>query len=517
MREPLKILIVEDNQSDADLLCRELKKSGLDFVHNIVQTRKGYEQALGSYNPDLILSDYSLPSFDAVTAFQIKQINHVLTPFIIISGVIGEENAVELIKSGVTDYVSKANLFTLPTKICRAIDDAQLRQEKLVIAEELKRLNIELLDLNEELETRVVNRTLALHESENRFRSMMETIPQMAWTSNVNGKVDYYNQRWYDYTGLDSASKNMQAFEVVIHPDDLELGLTSFSSILHGKDGGEFQMRIKRYDGIFRWHLVRLMPVKAEKSDIQLWVGTATDIQELRLLQQYKDDFISIASHEIKTPITSLKGSLQMLDKIKANAPSELSFKLIAQASKSLARVNILIEDLLNASMANQGQLNISRQQFNIFDLITCCVGELDLAAHTIVIDGERNIDVVADTIRIEQVLVNFITNAIKYAPDAKEILINIKKIDGYVKVCVVDRGPGIPAEKIRYLFDRYYQVSNASSLYTGLGLGLYICEEIIKKHKGQIGAKSELNNGSNFWFTLPLADHIQDVIKIGL
>ncbi|MEJ7558167.1 MAG: hybrid sensor histidine kinase/response regulator [Pedobacter sp.] len=500
----IKILIVEDNESDADLLCRELRKSGVIFLSEIVQTRKTFEQALENYKPDLILSDFSLPSFDAVTAFQIKQQNNPLTPFIIISGVIGEENAVELIKSGVTDYVSKANLFTLPTKIKRAIDDAQLRKEKLVIAEELKMLNFELLSLNQELETRVVTRTTALLESESRFRSMMETIPQIAWTNTVGGKVDYYNQRWYDYTGLDSVRTEMQGFKVVIHPDDLVLGLAGFISILRGKDGGEFQIRIKRSDEIFRWHLIRLMPIKAQ-DHIQLWVGTATDIQELRLLQQYKDDFISIASHEIKTPITSLKGSLQMLDRIKANAPSDLSFRLIAQASKSLDKVNVLIEDLLNASMANQGQLNISRQQFNLFNLITSCVDELDLASHTIIIEGEREIEVLADTIRIEQVLVNFITNAIKYAPDAKAILIEIEKIDGYVKVSVIDKGPGIPAEKIRYLFDRYYQVGNASSLYTGLGLGLYICEEIIKKHHGQIGAKSELNSGSIFWFTLPV------------
>jgi PAS domain S-box-containing protein len=507
MTKPLNILIVEDDPNDADLLCRELKKSGLSFVCDIVQTRKAYELALENGNPDLILSDYSLPSFDAVTAFQIKQVGHPLTPFIIISGVIGEENAVELIKSGVTDYISKEKLFTLPTKISRAIDDAQLRREKHAIAQELKMLNLELLSLNQELETRVENRTKALLESENRFKSMMETIPQIAWTNTVKGEVDYYNQRWYDYTGLDRITTPMQGFKVAIHPDDLDLGLGGFKSILQKGDGGEFQMRIKRSDEIFRWHLIRLMPIKAQQNQIQLWVGTATDIQELRLLQQYKDDFISIASHEIKTPITSLKGSLQMLDKIKAKAPSELSYKLIGQANKSLAKVNVLIEDLLNASMANQGQLNISRQQFILYELIKSCVDELDLFTHTITIKGEEQIEVLADTIRIEQVLVNFITNAIKYAPNAREIIISIEKIEGFVKVSVIDRGPGIPAEKIRYLFDRYYQVGNASSVYTGLGLGLYICEEIIKKHQGQIGAKSELNIGSVFWFTLPVAD----------
>jgi PAS domain S-box-containing protein len=517
MKDPLKILIVEDNLSDADLLCRALKKSGLICDFKVVQTRQAYEQALENFKPDLILSDYSLPSFDAVTAFKIKQTDHALIPFIIISGVIGEENAVELIKSGVTDYVSKEKLFSLPTKIIRAIDDAQMRREKLITADKLEKLNMELLALNQELESRVANRTTELRESESRFRSMMETIPQIAWTNTIDGKVNYYNQRWYDYTGLDKVASDTLGLKAVIYPEDLQMALEGFSSIFKNVDGGELQMRIRRSDDIFRWHLIRLMPIKAEKDSIQLWVGTATDIQELRLLQQYKDDFISIASHEIKTPITSLKGSLQMLDRIKDNPPSELSLKLLAQASKSLAKINVLIEDLLNASMANQGQLNISRQKFKLHDLISSCVAELDLNSHTITIRGDQHTEVLADTIRIEQVLINFVTNALKYAPDSKAISIAIEKEKDHIKVSVTDYGPGIPTEKIKYLFDRYYQVSNAGLLYTGLGLGLYICEEIIKKHSGQIGATSELNHGSTFWFTLPLIDQSVELINVGL
>jgi len=102
-----KVLVLEDNEHDADLLCRELKKSGLSFISKIVQNRSEYENALEHFQPDIILSDYSLPSFDAVTAFQIKQILSPLIPFIIVSGIIGEENAVALINSGVTDYTSK--------------------------------------------------------------------------------------------------------------------------------------------------------------------------------------------------------------------------------------------------------------------------------------------------------------------------------------------------------------------------------------------------------------------------
>ena len=220
----LNILILEDNKSDADLLCRELKKSGLNFVTKIAQNRIEFEDLLLNFGPDLILSDYALPSFDAVSAFKIKQEKHPNIPFIIVSGVIGEENAVELIKNGVTDYVSKQNLFTVVTKINRALKDIEIRNEKFAIAEKLRLQTVELITanrelvfrqeelqnanhklliqeekvrainselsiLNQDLETRVVLRTKALAASENRFRNMMETIPQIAWTNTVEGEV----------------------------------------------------------------------------------------------------------------------------------------------------------------------------------------------------------------------------------------------------------------------------------------------------------------------------------------
>jgi len=151
MAANLKILILEDNQSDADLLHRELKKSGLSFTSEIVQTREEFENALQNFNPDIILSDYSLPAFDAVTAFRIKQNKSPDIPFIIVSGIIGEENAVELIKKGITDYAPKDKLFTLSPKINRALKDAEERKKKIIIAEKLKIQAVELIIANKEL------------------------------------------------------------------------------------------------------------------------------------------------------------------------------------------------------------------------------------------------------------------------------------------------------------------------------------------------------------------------------
>jgi len=138
MTDNFKILIIEDNQSDADLLQRELKKSGMHFSFEIVETRESFENALENFSPDIILSDYSLPTFDGVTAFHIKQKISPDIPFIIVSGSIGEERSVELIKSGITDYALKDKLFSLPSKINRALKDAEEKRKKRNTDDELK-------------------------------------------------------------------------------------------------------------------------------------------------------------------------------------------------------------------------------------------------------------------------------------------------------------------------------------------------------------------------------------------
>jgi DNA-binding NtrC family response regulator len=147
MNDILKILILEDTISDADLLLRELKKSDFTFVFEIVQNREKFENALENFNPDLILSDFNLPSFDGLSAFQIKQEKLPHIPFIIVSGAIGEEKAVELIKNGVTDYAQKDKLFTLSQKINRALKEVAEKKEKSIADEKIKTQHKKLLEV----------------------------------------------------------------------------------------------------------------------------------------------------------------------------------------------------------------------------------------------------------------------------------------------------------------------------------------------------------------------------------
>ena len=147
MRDEIKILIVEDDPADAELMTRELRRSGLNFISQLVQSSPDYEAALKSFKPDIILSDYNLPSFDGVTAFHIKQKISPDIPFIIVSGTIGEDNAVELIKQGVTDYALKDKLFILYSKVIRALKEAKEQREKRVAEERLRRQHTKLMEI----------------------------------------------------------------------------------------------------------------------------------------------------------------------------------------------------------------------------------------------------------------------------------------------------------------------------------------------------------------------------------
>ncbi|MDB5130465.1 MAG: domain S-box protein [Mucilaginibacter sp.] len=376
--------------------------------------------------------------------------------------------------------------------------------EKLTATvEELRLSQASLEQLNGELETRVASRTQILAENEKRSRSILDALPQIAWTSTLNGEVDFYNRRWYDYTGLDLDTTSWQQ---VIHPDDLQYNLDKYSAILQSDKPGEFEIREKGKDGIYRWHLVRIQPLFGESGEIEHWIGTATDIDALKKLQQQKDDFISIASHELKTPITALKASLQLLDKMKDNLSAEMLPKLIMQSRKSMQKISTLVDDLLNLGRLQQRNLQLNKTTFTISEMLNASCNPISVAGkHIFYISGDKELQVHADEHRIEQVIVNLVNNAVKYAPDSNEIVFFIQQINDMAKISVKDNGPGIPNDKLPHLFDRYYKVDHAEHPGSGLGLGLYISSEIVKRHSGEMGVESELGKGSTFWFTLPV------------
>ncbi|WP_426671301.1 ATP-binding protein [Mucilaginibacter sp. McL0603] len=381
-----------------------------------------------------------------------------------------------------------------------------INEEYAATNEQLSDSRQKLQALNEELEIRVKKRTWELEESEKKLQNIMDTIPQIAWTSIPGGEANFYNRRWFEYTGLNYEQTNASGWKTVVHPDDLEYNLDQYRTIAENGVGGEFEIRERNKEGMYRWHLVRVRPIKDENGTVLLWVGTATDIQEIKQLQQQKDDFISIASHELKTPVTTLKASLQVMEMMKNNPKPDKFADMIGRANKSMNRVTSLIDDLLNVSKFSQGQFILNKNVITLSKTVNDCSNHMRaIGPYNIHVTGDMKLQVNADSERIEQVLTNLINNAIKYAPKSEEIKVHIERIDHYAKISVIDQGPGIAPEKVPNLFDRYFRAENSGYRSSGLGIGLYICSEIIKKHQGEIGVDTELGKGSTFWFTLPV------------
>jgi PAS domain S-box-containing protein len=232
------------------------------------------------------------------------------------------------------------------------------------------------------------------------------------------------------------------------------------------------------------------------------------DITEKHELRLQKDEFIGIATHELKTPITSLKASLQLMNRIIKKDESvipEKVTKLAFEAQLYASKLTHLVEDFLNTSKLEQGKLSINKRWFPLSDVIEGCCNHVQLdRRHYVTHSGDLSTEVYADRHKIDQIIVNFVNNALKYAAESEEISINIERLTNCTKISVTDKGAGIPPADIPHLFDRYFQVKKGSNQNPGLGLGLYISAQIIKGHDGEIGVDSEVGKGSTFWFTLP-------------
>jgi two-component system CheB/CheR fusion protein len=361
--------------------------------------------------------------------------------------------------------------------------------------------------LNNELEDTVRERTNELYVSREHFKYLANNIPQMTWTNTPTGEVDYYNQQWYGYTGLSQEETKKLGWQKVLHPDDYPLTLKKFSAAIKSGEIFEVENRYRRADGVYRWHLNRAIPLRNENNEIVFWVGTATDIEERKKEMERKDEFIGIASHELKTPLTSLKGYLQLISSYKKDELPVAVKQYIEKANNSLNKLQRLINDLLDVSKIQAGKLEYAFAEVDLTELINNCVENARLIhpnTRFIIRDGS-NYMVNGNSERLEQVVMNFINNAVKYSPENKDVIIETSIHNDNVRVSVTDFGIGLSAMQKERIFERFYRVEDKKHMTSGLGMGLYICAEIINYHNGTIGVESEVGTGSTFYFELPL------------
>jgi two-component system CheB/CheR fusion protein len=235
------------------------------------------------------------------------------------------------------------------------------------------------------------------------------------------------------------------------------------------------------------------------------------DITERKQLEQQKDEFVSIASHELKTPITSVKAYTQILGQRFRKAEDMKSVELVEKMDAQLDKLTNLIGDLLDITKIEAGRIQFHESYFDFNELIEETVVELQrtTSKHRITKKLQPGVTVYGDRDRLGQVLTNFITNAIKYSPQADKIIVKTDVDKNNVTLSVQDFGVGLSQKDQAKVFERFYRVGGSDqATYPGLGLGLYIASEIIKRHKGRIWVESKKANGSTFYFSLPTTKH---------
>ena len=347
------------------------------------------------------------------------------------------------------------------------------------------------IEFRKKVEGELEDRAAELH-------SILESIPQIAFTTRADGKIEYVNEQWLKY------APSKQAFPFT-HPDDTDLA-SQWEKTVHSGEALDLEVRVRKIDSQqYRFHLLRAIPIR-EGDTIIKWVGTFTDIEDQKQAVKKKDEFISIASHELKTPLTTIKAYVQLLDRsIGEEDPTKM---YVERALAQVRKLDNLIVDLLDLSKIESGKLKFNKKNFNFGNMLSNAIEMIrqTYPDYRIIRTGEADMELYGDEMRIEQVVINYLTNAVKYSPENKEVHIGITlQPDEQVSVRVMDFGIGIRKDHQANIFSKFYRVEESANRFQGLGIGLYICAEIIRRHEGQYGVESEPGQGSSFYFSLPL------------
>jgi signal transduction histidine kinase len=263
------------------------------------------------------------------------------------------------------------------------------------------------------------------------------------------------------------------------------------------------------FDGIGKRSMVlnaRRIVLEGHKTELILLA--IEDITLRREHEKRKDDFLSIASHELRTPLTSIKAYTQLLAKRIGETEDSKNIHFIKSIEDQTNKLVVLINDLLDLSKIETGKLRFNMKKFDLEALIRKVVTDFQYMSenHQIKCTGHLDRTIVGDEDRIGQVLTNLLTNAIKFSPEAQDVLISMKQNQAEAIVCVHDYGKGIPKSKQKAIFDKFYQVTESGDVgKKGFGLGLFISSEIIKRHHGRIWVESTNGKGATFCFALPL------------
>jgi PAS domain S-box-containing protein len=484
MNLKIKVLHLEDNPTDADLIEYELSKGGLQFEKQVVDSREEYEEMLSKFIPDIVLSDHSLPAFNSFRALEILKDSKMDIPFILVTATVSEEFAVDIMKQGADDYVLKDRLQRLPSAVINSIEKHRLEREK-----------------------KAVNERLAFH---------LENTPLGFIELDNCGIVKYWSKRAEEILGwnrkalIENRGDNLSQ----VYEEDKPLAKKIIEQLLSGEvERNKVQCRHITANGKVIWCEWFNSVLKDEFGKVRTIMSLVQDITEQKHMEKQKDNFFSVASHELKTPVTTIKAYGQLAENLLEKKEDNETLDVIKRMGAQVNRLTSLIGTLLDFTKIQNGQLLYDEAFFDFNDLVQETVNDMQKTSYSHEIKNNPISDafVFGDRNKISQVLTNLISNAIKYSPDSEEIIISTSTYGNGVELSVRDFGIGIPAEDLQNVFKQFYRVSGESqSTFPGMGIGLYICSEVITRHGGKIWVESIMGKGSIFYAWIP-ADHRQE------
>jgi hypothetical protein len=358
--------------------------------------------------------------------------------------------------------------------------------------------------------------TQALQESETRFRTIIEAMPQMVWSTRPDGYHEYYNRRWYDFTGVPVGSTDGEGWENVVHPQDQDRAWNVWRHCLDTGEPYETQYRLRHHSGEYRWALGRALPMRDESGQITRWFGTCTEIHDqkmaedaLREAARRKDDFLAMLAHELRNPLAPISAAAELMEMV------QFDKERIKQTSKVISRqvrhMMALVDDLLDVSRVTRGLVTIDKQPQDLKLIVANALEQvmplLETKRHrlTMALASDTAI-VLGDEKRLVQVLTNLLNNSVRYTPEGGDIHLAIDVQGERIVLRVKDNGIGMAPELQPHVFDLFTQADrSADRAQGGLGVGLALVKSLVELHGGDVRCSSEgIGKGSEFIVTLP-------------
>jgi PAS domain S-box-containing protein len=356
----------------------------------------------------------------------------------------------------------------------------------------------------------------ALRESEARFRTIADAMPQMVWSALPDGYHDYFNRRWYDFTGMAAGGTDGDGWAVLLHPDDLERTSNAWQHCLRTGDPYEIQYRLRHRAGDYRWALARALPVYGDNGKIIRWMGTCTDIHDQKLAEEKlkeadarKDEFLAMLAHELRNPLAPISAAAQLLQ---IGAIDEARVRQTSQIiGRQVHHLTSLVDDLLDVSRVTRGLVELDSGQVDIGHVVAEAIEQVTplIRARHHRLGLQLSPDaplVLGDQKRLVQVLVNLLNNAAKYTREGGQIQLTTEVHSSHVLIQVVDNGIGMAPELVSRAFDMFTQAERSPDRSSGgLGLGLALVRSLVQLHRGTVSCESAgPGKGSTFTVCLP-------------